>query len=47
LTKDNYIKCIKQAGFQDVKILNEHTYLAEDKTDGRKITSIIIGSITK
>lgn len=47
LTKDNYINCIKQAGFQDVKVLNEHTYLTEDKTDGRKITSIIVGAITK
>lgn len=47
LTKDNYINCIKQAGFQDVKILNEQTYLTEDKTNGRKITSIIVGAITK
>jgi arsenite methyltransferase len=47
LTKDNYINSIKQAGFQDVKVLNEHTYLSEDKTDGRKITSIIVGAITK
>ncbi|TLX82602.1 MAG: arsenite methyltransferase [Thaumarchaeota archaeon] len=47
LTKDNYINCIKQAGFQDFKILNEHTYLTEGKTDGRKITSIIVGAITK
>jgi ubiquinone/menaquinone biosynthesis C-methylase UbiE len=47
LTKDNYIGSIKQAGFQDVKVLNEHTYLSEDKTDGRKITSIIVGAITK
>jgi hypothetical protein len=47
LTKDNYIRSIKQAGFQDVKVLNEHTYLSEDKTDGRKITSIIVGAITK
>jgi ubiquinone/menaquinone biosynthesis C-methylase UbiE len=47
LTKDNYINCIKQAGFQDVKVLNENTYLTEDKNDGRKITSIIIGAITK
>jgi arsenite methyltransferase len=47
LTKDNYINCIKQAGFQDVKILNEQTYLTEDKTNGRKMTSIIVGAITK
>jgi hypothetical protein len=30
-----------------VKVLNEHTYLSEDKTDERKITSIIVGAITK
>lgn len=47
LTKENYINSIKEAGFQDVKILNEHTYLSEDKTDGRKITSIIVGAVTK
>ena len=47
LSRDNYINCIKQAGFQDVKVLNEHTYLTEDKTDGRKITSIIVGATTK
>jgi arsenite methyltransferase len=47
LTKDNYINCIKEAGFQDIKVLNEHTYLTENKTDGRKITSIIVGAITK
>jgi hypothetical protein len=27
--------------------LNEHTYLTELMTDGRKITSIIVGAITK
>ena len=47
LTKENYINSIKQAGFQDVKVLNEHTYLGEDKTDGRKITSIIVEGVTK
>jgi arsenite methyltransferase len=47
LTKDNYISSIKQAGFEDVKVLNEHTYLSEDKTDGRKIISIVVGAITK
>ncbi len=47
LTKENYINSIKQAAFQDVEVLNEHTYLSEDKTDGRKITSIIVGAITK
>jgi ubiquinone/menaquinone biosynthesis C-methylase UbiE len=47
LTKHNYIDCIKEAGFQEVKVLNECTYLTEDKTDGRKITSIIVGAVTK
>lgn len=46
LTRENYINSIKEAGFKDVKILNEQLYMAEDKTDGRKITSLVIGAIT-
>ena len=45
LTKENYIKSIKDAGFQDVKVLNEQLYMADDKT-GRKITSAVIGAVT-
>jgi arsenite methyltransferase len=46
LTKENYINSIKQAGFQDVQILNEQTYLSEEKTGGRVITSIVVGALT-
>jgi hypothetical protein len=35
-----------EAGFQNVKVLSEQVYMTEDKTDGRKITSLIIGAIT-
>jgi arsenite methyltransferase len=45
LTKENYINSIKDAGFQDVKVLNEQLYMDDDKT-GRKITSVVIGAIT-
>ncbi len=45
LTKENYIDSIKQAGFQDVKVLNEQHYMDDDNT-GRKITSIVIGAVT-
>ena len=45
LTKENYINSIKDAGFQDVKVLNEQLYMDDDKT-GRKITSIVIGAVT-
>ena len=46
LTKENYINSIKEAGFKDVKILNEQLYMDEDKTDGRIITSMVIGAVT-
>ncbi|MGA7976898.1 MAG: protein-L-isoaspartate(D-aspartate) O-methyltransferase, partial [Nitrososphaeraceae archaeon] len=46
LTKENYINSIKEAGFKDVNVLNEQVYMNEDKTDGRKITSIVIGAVT-
>ena len=45
LTKENYINSIKEAGFQDVKVLNEQLYMNEDK-NGRKITSVVIGAVT-
>ena len=45
LTKENYINSIKDAGFQDVKVLNEQLYMEDDKT-GRKITSVVIGAVT-
>ena len=45
LTRENYINSIKQAGFQDVKVLNEQLYMEDDKTE-RKITSVVIGAVT-
>jgi len=47
LTKENYINAIKEAGFEDIKVLREKLYLSEDKTDGRKIVSLVIGALTK
>ncbi len=46
LTRENYITSIKGAGFRDIKILNEQVYLTEDKIDGRRITSLVIGAVT-
>ena len=45
LTKENYINSIKDAGFQDVKVLNEQLYMEDPKTE-RKITSVVVGAIT-
>lgn len=46
LTKENYISSIEKAGFQNVRTLSEQVYLDEDKTRGRKITSLIVGAET-
>ena len=46
LTKENYLSSIEKAGFQNVRTLSEQVYLDEDKTSGRKITSLIIGAET-
>ena len=46
LTKENYINIIKEAGFSDVKTLNEQIYINEDKTN-RIITSVVIGATAK
>jgi SAM-dependent methyltransferase len=46
LTKQNYINSIKQAGFHNVRILNEQLYLDEDMANGRKITSLVTGAVT-
>jgi arsenite methyltransferase len=46
LTKENYINCIKEAGFQNVRILNEKTYMEPDNKNDRKITSVVIGAVT-
>jgi SAM-dependent methyltransferase len=47
LTKENYIRSIKDAGFQNIQILNEKTYMDETNfNDGRKIVSIIVKAIS-
>ncbi len=47
LTKENYLQCINNAGFQNIEILNEKTYMDENHfNDGRKIVSIIVKAIT-
>jgi arsenite methyltransferase len=54
LTKDNYIKSMRDAGFKDIQILDEKPYLEIDKQEQnqedkgerrRKITSLTIKSI--
>ena len=45
LTREHYINSIKEAGFQDVKVLNEQLYMDDDET-GRKITSVVTGAVT-
>jgi len=46
LTRENYINVIKEAGFEDFKVLKERTYLSDDKTDGRRIVSLVVGART-
>jgi ubiquinone/menaquinone biosynthesis C-methylase UbiE len=47
LTKENYIQSIRDAGFQNIEILNEKIYMDESKfSDERKIISIIVRAIT-
>lgn len=46
LTKENYLQSINDAGFQNIEILNEKTYMDENHfSDGRKIVSIIVKAI--
>jgi arsenite methyltransferase len=47
LTKERYIESIKEAGFSDVKVLDEKPYLEMDVEDERKITSLVIKAIKK
>ena len=46
LTKENYVNAMKQAGFKDVKVLNEQLYMDSDNTNERKITSLVIRAVT-
>jgi arsenite methyltransferase len=47
LTRENYINAIREAGFENIKVLKEQIYLSEDKTDGsRRLVSLIRGAVT-
>jgi arsenite methyltransferase len=48
LTRENYLKSIRDAGFLNIEILNEKNYIDESNfSDGRKIVSIIVKATTK
>ena len=47
LTKENYVQSIRDAGFENIEVVNEKTYMDETNfSDGRKIISIIVRAIT-
>ena len=37
---------MKEAGFKDVKVLNEQLYMDSDNSNERKITSLVIRAVT-
>ena len=45
LTKENYLSCIRQAGFEKIEILEERKYMEGEKVNGRKITSLVIKAV--
>lgn len=45
LTKENYISCIQQAGFEKIEILEERSYMDGEKINNRKISSLVIKAI--
>ncbi|MDE1769951.1 MAG: arsenite methyltransferase [Thaumarchaeota archaeon] len=45
LTQEHYLESIKKAGFENVSILDQRTYMEGEKVDGRKITSLVIKAI--
>ena len=48
LTKENYLQSIKDAGFQNIEVLNEKLYIDETHfSDKRKIISITVKAVTK
>ncbi|MDQ3836665.1 MAG: arsenite methyltransferase [Thermoproteota archaeon] len=51
LTKEHYIDSIRQAGFQNIEVLNEQLYMDDEgnQVDGkrRKITSLVIKAVKK
>jgi arsenite methyltransferase len=46
LTRQNYMQSIKDAGFQNIEILDEKPYVNEHIPDGSEITSLTIRAIT-
>ncbi len=45
LTKENYLSCIKQAGFEKIEVLEERAYMKGENINGRKITSLVIKAV--
>ena len=45
LTKENYLSCIRDAGFEKINILEERAYMDGEKINGRKISSLVIKAI--
>ena len=42
LTKENYLNCIREAGFTNIEVLDEKPYMEiGDNDDGRKISSLV------
>lgn len=45
LTKENYLSCIREAGFEKIKVLEERKYMEGEKINGRIITSVVIKAV--
>src|SRR5919112_574490 len=46
LTRDNYIKSIKKAGFTNIEVLDDKFYIEKgDQVNGRKISSLVIKAV--
>jgi ubiquinone/menaquinone biosynthesis C-methylase UbiE len=42
LTKENYIQSMREAGFEEIEVLQEQIYMEGEQVNERKITSLII-----
>lgn len=42
LTKENYLDCIRRSGFSKIRILEERTYMNEEKSNLRRISSLVV-----
>ena len=45
LTKENYLSCIRQVGFEKIEVLEERKYMEGEKVNGRAITSMVIKAV--